>query len=697
MTLPFDERDRQSVLRDLESPDEEVRRLAVERVEALPRADVVRRLVDCLGDESWRVRKAAVSRLVAWPDAEETAGLLIEALSDGDDPGRRNAAVEALVQKGRTVVPHLIAAAECADVDVRKFAVDALAGIGDVAATSTLVGRLEDPDTNVRAAAADALGALGGEDVCSRLLSAATDGSQASLVRFSALHALDALDAAIPAAQLQSVLADPMLRPAGLALLGRVEDDAESVEILAKGLASGSRSCREASIRSLLRVVASRDGAKLDDVLERLRAATSAAPQIIDNCVERLPDADLSTQLALVQFLGLVGARRAAVPILRAGQDEALEQVARAALVTMGAVAEEAIDDAWAELSVRARRDACAFYGRMQGARSEARLLASLDDRDPGVRASAARSAGERKCADGVPQLVRRLEASASDEDLDAEDERQAFIEALVAIAAGGADVQTDRILQALRAMLSGGEAGRLAAAKVIGSIARPVDGETVTLLLRDASAAVRRAAVDALARLDPETASDALRLALADESPRVRVAAAAALGASESVAVFSDLAVLAGDEDPHVRAAAVRSLARRVAEGCGEDQRRDALDQLAVATEDVGPVALAAVESAREIGSVAVARMLPLLGRPEADVVRETVRCVGRHGDARELESVVPLVAHADWSVRAEAIQTLADRGLRKAVPAILRRLDTEQDEFVRSVTLRALQRLEI
>jgi HEAT repeat protein len=55
-----------------------------------------------------------------------------------------------------------------------------------------------------------------------------------------------------------------------------------------------------------------------------------------------------------------------------------------------------------------------------------------------------------------------------------------------------------------------------------------------------------------------------------------------------------------------------------------------------------------------------------------------------------------VPLVSHPDWSVRAEAIQVLGDRGVVRAVPPILRRLETEQDEFVRDVILRVLKRLE-
>jgi HEAT repeat protein len=45
---------------------------------------------------------------------------------------------------------------------------------------------------------------------------------------------------------------------------------------------------------------------------------------------------------------------------------------------------------------------------------------------------------------------------------------------------------------------------------------------------------------------------------------------------------------------------------------------------------------------------------------------------------------------------VRAEAVQILADRSVVAAVPAILRRLETEQDDFVRDAILRALRKLE-
>jgi HEAT repeat protein len=114
------------------------------------------------------------------------------------------------------------------------------------------------------------------------------------------------------------------------------------------------------------------------------------------------------------------------------------------------------------------------------------------------------------------------------------------------------------------------------------------------------------------------------------------------------------------------------------------------------LARDDEAPVALSVVEAARAVGARAATHVVPLLRRREPEVVREAVRYLGAHADGRELDAVVPLVAHPDWSVRAEAIQVLADRGAREALPAILRSLELEQDEYVRSVALRALDRLE-
>jgi len=185
----MDLRERDVIREDLRSPDEEVRRLAVERLAALD-SEALELLVARLGDPSWRVRKAAVARLVASPRSELVAEVLVAALSDGDDPGRRNAAVEALVGCGATVVPRLLEASKSGDVDVRKLAVDALAGIRDVRSVARLLEMLGDPDPNVRGAAADALGTTGQVAASTALLGLATGDGEEPLVRLSALRAL---------------------------------------------------------------------------------------------------------------------------------------------------------------------------------------------------------------------------------------------------------------------------------------------------------------------------------------------------------------------------------------------------------------------------------------------------------------------------------------------------------------------------
>lgn len=694
--LPFDDRDRESVARDLLAEDEEVRRLAVERVEALARDQVVPCLVECLGDASWRVRKAAVTRLVAWPDVAQVTARLIEALHDGDNPGRRNAAVEALIQTGRAALPQLVATAEVSDPDVRKFVVDALAGIGDPAAFDTLVARLADADTNVRGSAADALGALGGERAERVLRDTLADESQPELVRFSALHALDTLEASVHSSELLGVLADPVLRPGALALLGRCDRDSEGVEILLKAVVSDSRSCRESAVRALLRVVAAAGADEAARLVERIRDEAEAESQAVDGALARLPEADLPTQLVLVQFLGMLGQGRAALPILRAGSDEALEPVALAALDGMGGAAELAIVAAWDQLDADERRNACGFFVGAAGQESAERLIEALDDEEAAVRTMAARAVGQRRLRPAAGQLVRLLERAARDDEFEGEEERIAVGDALVNLARSADSAIADEVVGRLAPLIESDEPVRLAAAMVMAGIGRPQEAESMRLLLRDASASVRRVAVDALAAHEGECSTDALHLAVADDAPSVRIAAALALGRRPGDELFEDLPRLADDPDPRVRAAGVRAISQRLASGVGREQSEVGLDLVRRACEDTPQVALAAVEALGRIGAGAVAHVSALLSRPEADVVREAVRCMGLHGDDSILEQIVPLVAHADWSVRAEAIQTLASRRVHRAIPAILRRLDSEQDEYVRSVTLRALQRLE-
>jgi HEAT repeat protein len=692
-----DPRERASVLEDLASTDDEVRRLAVERALGLPPVESLPVLAERLGDPSWRVRKAAVECLAALPEDAPAAAHLVAALADGENPGRRNAAVEALIRIGRRAIDPLLAASASPDVDVRKLVVDALAGIGSERALPRLAELLADPDPNVRGAAADALAAIGGDEASRALVGAALEEGEDPLVRFAALRGLARLEAPLTAHELGSALADPLLRPVAFGVLGRVADRAGE-EILLKSLEADSRATREAAIEALLRIVGEQDSDAAHHLIDRMRAVATADSVVVEDAIGRLADGGLATRLLLAQFLGAVAAPNAVLPLLRAAcEDEAIVEVALGALVALGPLAEAEIEAAWDLLNVDLRVLACEVLARSGSGREGVRLVAALDEADPALRIAAARAIAARGDVGAVPALLRRLQAGGDDSDFEAEDERAALIEALVRVAsAPHARARRYEVTSALADSFEGAsEPVRLAIARVFAAVGCSEHASLMALLLQDPSAAVRRASVAAFADVPAPARREALRLALADESAGVRIAAAAALGAGADPAALEDLERLLGDDDAEVRAAAVRAIAELAVVATPSWTRVG--ERLAGALQDCGPVVLAAIEAFERVApAVSLEPVRAALGHADPEVVQGALRCIRRHGSEADLGALVPLLAHPHWAVRAGAIEAIAERQLRAALPAVLRRLDGEDDEFVRGALLRALERLE-
>jgi HEAT repeat protein len=697
MSSEVADRERQSILHDLSSPDDEMRRLAVERLLALPVAEALPHLLQALGDSSWRVRKAVVERLVDHGDKDGVGSALISALADGENSGRRNSAFEALVGLGKVMTPRLLESLHSDDVDVRKLVVDVLAGIGDPDANEAMIAMLDDPDPNVRGAAADALGVFGEEAAGRAMHRVAVNSQEDSLVRLSALRGLARIEHDLCVDELSPVLGDSLLRPAAYALLGQVGDDA-AVACLLKGVTSASRASRESAMAALLRILANSDDGRIDWLVGQIRATAAASDSLVENIVERIPDADLATRMTLIQFLGLTEDPACVVPILEAGADEAIAEVAHSTLESLGPIAVAALEAGWSRLPMDLRTDACRLMGRIGGDKAACLLLASLDDVDSDLRASAARALGSLHCMEALGSLVRRLEGAAQDDEPESAEEVAAFIDALVALAPpDGAEAdEAQQVIEMLASRLEGAvEEVRLAIASVLGRIGRLDDEELVSDLMRDPSARVRRAAVEALARLEPGTASEPLRLALADESSSVRVAAAAALGLSQNAGVITDLQRLIFDDDTRVSAAAVRSIGAHCRRDNVSVEEAVGLIEHALGCDCM--VALAGVEALCMIGtSLSAVAALAVLDRNEPELVQSAVVCIGAHGDDDTVAELMSLISHESWSVRAEVIQTLAERGIRRSIPPILRRLETEQDSFVRDAILRALKQLE-
>lgn len=697
MTEILSEEERSSILAGLDSSDDELRRLSVERLALLPIEEAVESLRSRLGDSGWRVRKAAIERLVAAREHRDVQEMLVASLADGENPGRRNAAFEALVACGAAVTPRLVGELDSPDVDVRKLAIDALASIADPAAREPLLAAVEDPDGNVRAAAVEALGMVGGVEEIARLLAIAAQSGEEVLVRMSALHALTRLEASVGVASLADAVDQSLLRPAAFELLG-YSTDPQAVEILQKGLAARGRSSRDAAMGGLLRLLGRCDGQEAERQVARLRAIAASQGELVPACCEELETATLGRRMMLIQFLGVIEDPRSVVPILRAGRDEAIEELSDRMLEAFSPELTSVLGDAWGELEVDLQARACRVLGRVGGAPAERLLADALVAHDVSLRSAAARALGQGGFFDRLPDLVQRLEWAARAPVIDSSDEIAVIVGAIIALAEHprAAEAAVDvQLIEVLSSRLAGApEPVRLAIAQVLARLGRERDADVLGYLLKDESPAVRRAAVEALARLDSGEAFEALRLAMGDESGMVRIAAAKVLGESGRPDAIVDLERQMLDEEPRVVSGAVRAIGRLHADlGLGPDG--EAI--LAASLEREPAVALAGLDALRMVGGEAAGRLATrVLLRPEPDVVRAGITCLGAHGEPDRLAEVLPLVSHADWSVRAEAIRVLSDRGVRKGVPSLLRRLEVEDDAFVREAILRAVERLD-
>jgi len=690
--------ERISILTALQDPDEEVRRMAVEQLTLLPDAEAIALLVERLGDECWRVRKAAVEGLVACREEPVVHERLIEALADGENPGRRNSAFEALVACGVRVTRRLVGELSKDDADVRKLVIDALAAIGDPAALSGLIGATRDPDPNVRGAAAEALGVVGDQKEAGRLLETATTSSEEVLVRLSALRALVRMEAKVDRSELGESLDAPLLRPAVLELLGYSEDSA-AVDELLKGLACTRTSSREAAIAGLLHQLGRLDGSASEELKRRIQQASSSAGDLVESSCERLESADLVLGMRLIQFLGLLEDPRAVLPILRAGGDPALSGLTEMTLAGFAEAFAEELESVWGELEFDSRERGCRVLGRIKGARAERLLAEALSGPDPELRCEAGLALGRGGFVERAPDLVRALEAAAHDDALEAQDEVATLVEALVEMA-GHADTDEQggapRIIEMLSDRLGDApEPVRLAIARVLSRIGSQRDERIIGYLLKDESPAVRRSAVKVLALLQFDRSEEPLRLALGDEAGIVRVAAAEVLGESGRLEAVTDLEPLLMDEDPNVAAVALRAVGRLHA---GSHVPSVGVYEMIRRSMDAAPiVALAGCEALLEMGGPRAVELAVLaLERPESEVVRAAVACIGTHGGDDDIDRMFDLVEHEDWSVRAEVIQLLGDRGFRRSLPALLRRLESERDDFVREVLLHATRRLE-
>jgi len=182
---------------------------------------------------------------------------------------------------------------------------------------------------------------------------------------------------------------------------------------------------------------------------------------------------------------------------------------------------------------------------------------------------------------------------------------------------------------------------------------------ETIRYLievLKDENENARRAAVEVLNEIGNAKSVKYLLEALKDSDWWVRSRAADALGKIGGPKVIDAVLQLVRDKDEDIRRAAIEILNQT------KDER--AVDSLIQATRDSDWwVSERAVDALAEIGSKrALPRLLEMLKAPaNPKAVPIVVRALGKLGDSRLVDTLLPLIGRPEREIRIEAIQALA------------------------------------
>jgi HEAT repeat protein len=394
--------------------DEEVRLQAVRRMASEPedpedREALLGLLIEVMGDESWQVRKEAVTAALAWSDTHLLADKLVTAMSEPDDIGRRNAVIEGVMKLGAVCIDYVLRDL-AAKPDYRKVLVDVLGTFGDKRVIPALGEALIDEDPNVRAAAMEQLASFTGDEVVPALRAALR--SPDLLVVLAALDGLNRHHTHLALAELLPLHEQLALRPAVMTALG-YSADVGATPLLIDGLIDKARGAREAALVALYRLHKSlpREGQL---VIER--SAQGLDEMTVRSSLRALMEASAPVRAATAALLGWTGRRELLRPLLLAlgDSDTSVAEAAGAALLNAGEETLLKLCEMVPTLDPRSRGNIYRFFHRHAAAlgdgtlrqRVAAVLLDGLNDKNAPAALAATHALSMLGLATQEPRLA---------------------------------------------------------------------------------------------------------------------------------------------------------------------------------------------------------------------------------------------------------------------------------------------------
>src|SRR5271167_760262 len=230
---------------------------------------------------------------------------------------------------------------------------------------------------------------------------------------------------------------------------------------------------------------------------------------------------------------------------------------------------------------------------------------------------------------------------------------------------------------------------------KAVDVVVQANDPETIKYLvevLKDENEYARRAAVEVLNAVGTSKSVKYLLEVIADSDWWVRTRAADALGKIGGPRVVDAVLALIKDENQDIRRAAIEILNQT------KDER--AVAQLLEATKDPDWwVSERAVDALAEIGSSkSLPRFVEML-QGEAKSLPTVIRAIGKIGDQKSLEHLLPLLTRPENEIKVEAISAvakLADERRADTIRLRLQSVSTNNDGTISQAVARAMQELD-
>lgn len=681
----------------LESPEENLRLVAVQNLLRANVTEPEQMLVKALGDPSWRVRRAAVDGLAAISGSTLATSLLRNLQEEHRNPSVLNGVLQVLAHGKVDILPALIDCLNSEDPDLRIYAALALGEQKDSRAIPALRIAVQDSNSNVQYHAIDALGHLQALDAVEDLVSIACGGDF-----FLAFPALDALKS-ISLAESNS----PKFAFVSTKLLPLLED-----ELLVTAVIDTLAFLGDASVVPAIAALLNQPEPPVSNIVhalgvlhDRYENAYHEGGYITDLALAKITNKGIDNLLANVHNAKPEELRSI---VLLLGRSVGNQETARALTRLLG---EERVRSTVIEALVR--------YGK----RVTNLLIEQLSSEDVEVQKAVVITLGRIGDPEAVPALTKLLVQSEVDSTSNLQ-ELSNPPELMVATANSLAQIGDRRAFDTLLSLIGHRDSAvRLAVVAALNSLGHPdmldrmitllqdtdayvresavkiagyfAFNECVNLLLercQDPAEDVRKAAIELIPYLENAPVLPTLINALERETPKVRAAAARALGQMDCTLAYTHLLKALRDKDPWVRYYAARTIGWN-----GYSEAIEALAELA----DRDPstlVRIATVEALGQIGgSRVVSYLAPIIEDTNAsnDLVRAALNALGQVGHPNSLPPLLSALRSDDLFRRVCAVKALGKRG-GQDVESILQDLAaTDADVTVVFAAIDALAQL--